>query len=452
MAGTGAANGGHVGGGISLHPAVRKKADDLAERLALYRAKYYAGEPLVSDAAYDALEDELRLLDPTHPQLARIGTSELVEAWEKARHEIPMGSLHKVVSPEELGEWVARCDELLAKEGEPPMSTELFVAEKLDGISIELVYRQGKLSDGITRGDGEVGERITANVTRMRGVPRSLGDPRPLAVRGEIILRLSDMRAHFPGVSSPRNAAAGTARRFDGQGSEHLTVLVYDLAGASELSTEREKLELLRRLGFATPLTYLGSTVDVLEWHRRYSEGLREGLDYEIDGLVVRANRLDAQLRLGDVNHRPRAAVAFKFASPSKVSRVVEIRWDTGSSGRVTPVAVVEPVVLAGATVQRASLHNASLVRELGIGVGDEVLVSRRNDVIPYVEEVVVKHGPAVAAPSSCSRCGSRASTCCAATPSAQRWSRAAFATGSTRSACWSGATSWSNSWSSVGS
>jgi DNA ligase (NAD+) len=397
--------GGHVGGGLELDADQRRRVAELAERLSLYRARYYAGEPMVSDAAYDALEDELRRLDPTHPLLGRIGSPVLVEAWDKARHEIPMGSLNKVVSVEELHEWVARCDELLGKEGEPPIDSELFVAEKLDGISVELLYRQGKLSEGITRGDGETGERITPNVARMRGVPPTIRDARPLSVRGEIILRLSDMREHFPGVTSPRNAAAGTARRFDGQGNEHLTVLVYDLAGEPALATEREKFELLRQLGFATPRTYLGSVQDVLDCYRDYAEGLRQSLDYEIDGLVVRSNRLATQALLGEVNHRPRGAVAFKFASPSKVSRVVEIRWETGASGRVTPVAVVEPVTLAGATVQRASLHNAGLVRMLGIGVGDEVLVSRRNDVIPYVEEVVVKHGDPTAAPSHCGRC-----------------------------------------------
>jgi DNA ligase (NAD+) len=399
---------GREAGGLELEPEQRRKVEELAERLALYRAKYYAGEPLVSDAAYDALEDELRGLDPTHPILGLVGTSTLVGPWQEARHEIPMGSLNKVVSVEELREWLARCDELLAKQGAPPIDSELSVTEKLDGLSVELIYRDGRFVDGITRGDGEIGERITPNVALMRGVRASIPDTRPLSVRGEILLRLTDAREHFPPGRTPRNTAAGHARSINREFRlrlPFLSVLVYDLMGAPEVATEHGRLVLLRRLGFSTPLAYLGSVDEVIAWHRRYSEELRDNSDYEIDGLVVRANRIDAQVRLGELNHRPRGAVAFKFASPSKVSRVLEIRWDTGSSGRVTPVAVVEPVMLAGATVQRASLHNASLVRELDIGVGDEVLISRRNDVIPYVEEVVEKHGSAAKPPKDCGRC-----------------------------------------------
>lgn len=392
-------------GGIDLDPAGRERAAELAARIERLRASYYAGAPEVSDAAYDALEDELRALDPTSPLLAKVGAPPVASEWEKARHEIPMGSLNKVVSPSELAAWAARCDELLAKEGAGTITDDLFVAEKLDGLSIEVLYRDGRLVDAITRGDGDLGERITPNVKRMRGVPSRIRDTRPLSVRGEIILRLSDMKKHFPGVTSPRNAAAGTSRRLDGQGCEHLTVLFYDVADHLDLATEREKFAYLRSLGFATPRTAHGTLDDVVALYERYGESLRAALDYEIDGLVVYADSLNKAALLGEVNRRPRGAVAFKFASPAKVSRVVRITWDTGPSGRVTPVAIVEPVELAGAMVQRASLHNVANVRALGIGVGDEVLVSRRNDVIPYVEEVVEKRGPAEEPPAACSVC-----------------------------------------------
>jgi len=392
-------------GGLDGDPKNKSRIDDLAARIEKYRASYYAGHPEISDAAYDALEDELRDLDPTHPVLAKVGSGSLVQEWEKARHEIPMGSLNKAVSEDELRGWLARCEELLAKDKMGPVAGDLFLAEKLDGISIEVIYREGKLVEAITRGDGEIGERITPNVARMKGVPSRIKDKRSMSVRGEIILRLSDMKKHFPGVTSPRNMAAGTAKRFDGTGSEHLTVLFYDIADHLDLKTEVEKFAYIRSLGFATPNTAHGSIDDVMEMYRRYSGGVRASLDYEIDGLVIYVNDLHTQAILGEVNHRPRGAVAFKFASPAKVTRVLEISWDTGPSGRVTPVAIVAPVELAGATVQRASLHNAANVRALGIGVGDEVLVSRRNDVIPYVEEVVQKNGAAATAPSTCPVC-----------------------------------------------
>ncbi len=172
-----------------------------------------------------------------------------------------------------------------------------------------------------------------------------------------------------------------------------------------EIPTEVDKFAFLRGLGFATPRTAQGSVDDVLALYNDYATKTRSTLDYEIDGLVIYVNSLHAQALLGEVNHRPRGAIAFKFASPAKVTTVIAISWDTGPSGRVTPVAIVAPVELAGATVQRASLHNAANVRALGIGVGDEVLVSRRNDVIPYVEEVVEKRGPAAVPPTKCPVC-----------------------------------------------
>jgi DNA ligase (NAD+) len=396
-------------GGIDVDPALRARVDELAARVEKYRASYYAGHPEISDAAFDAIEDELRELDPTNHVLAKVGSAELVSEWEKARHEIPMGSLNKAVSEEELRGWLARCEELAQKDSLGPI-TDLFVAEKLDGISIEVIYRDGKMTDAITRGDGQVGERITKNVARMKGVPSRIKDKRTMSVRGEIILRLSDMKKHYATGTSPRNLAAGTSKRFDGAGCENLTVLFYDVADHLDVPTEVEKFAFIRSLGFATPQTAHGNIDDVLALYARYGGDLRQKLDYEIDGLVVYVNDLHKQSLLGEVNHRPRGAVAFKFASPAKVTTVLEIHWDTGSSGRVTPVAIVAPVELAGATVQRASLHNAANVRALGIGVGDEVLVSRRNDVIPYVEEVVEKRGAPAVPPTACGVCGAHLS------------------------------------------
>ncbi|MBM4359815.1 MAG: NAD-dependent DNA ligase LigA [Deltaproteobacteria bacterium] len=396
-----------LGGGVEVGAGDLPRVAALAERLEHLRATYYAGRPELSDAAYDALEDELRLLAPAHPVLARVGAPPAAKEWDKARHTIPMGSLNKVTSDVEFDDWLARCDELLAKEAHVGIAADLFVTEKLDGLSLELVYAGGRLVDGLTRGDAEVGERITVNVRRMRGVPERVPHEGPLSVRGEIVLRVSDRAAHFPDYASTRNAAAGTARRLDGAGCEHLTVLVYDVADELDLITEEAKHRFLRGLGFATPHGFAGDSSAVRALYREYDGGRRASLDYEIDGLVVKANDLRAQALLGELNRRPRGATAFKFPSPVKVSRVLAIGWDTGPSGRVTPVAEVEPVELVGAVVRRASLHNLAKVRRLGIGVGDEVLVSRRNDVIPYVEEVVSSARAPVEPPTACGRCGS---------------------------------------------
>ena len=397
----------HLGGGLSLDPKAAERVETLVGQLTAYRDAYYNQQPVVSDAAYDALEDELRGLAPAHPFLAKVGSPVAADAWEKARHEIPMGSLNKVTNADELRTWLERCDTLLEKEGMGSIASDLYVAEKLDGISIELLYRDGELVDGITRGDGEVGERITSNVVRMRGIPHRISFRAPLSVRGEIILRVSEWEEHFraAGYGSPRNTAAGAARRLDGGTAHHLTILSYDVAEELDLETEVAKFDLLRELGFATPNSFAGDFDTILTVYQDYETMKRGALDYEIDGLVVRANQLAAQGALGQLNRRPRGAVAFKFSSVGKATTVRHITWETGPSGRVTPLATFDPVELVGAQVKRASLHNMANVRELGIGVGDEILVKRRNDVIPYVEEVIKHVGEDAVPPERCAVC-----------------------------------------------
>ncbi len=367
-----------------------------------------------------ALHRALLGAEPSAPALARSLVPEGVE-WPKERHEIPMGSLNKVNSEDELRKWVERCDALAAELGgerpRPPPSAALSVSEKLDGLSIEIVYADGRPELAVTRGDGQVGERVTPNVLRMSGVPPRIPERRRISVRGEIVLprsREAAYRAHRERVRGPagdislRNTAAGLARANKPDMLPALPLLqvyVYDVEGLDGLESEGQKLERLRELGFTTPNAAFGDVDAILEVFRRYAGGRRATLDYEIDGLVVRANDLDTQVLLGELNNRPRAAVAYKFESEARVTRLLEITWSTGDTGRITPVARVEGVRLAGARVEQASLHNAALIERLGVAPGDEVLVSRRNDVIPYVERVVVK-GPATAEiPDACGAC-----------------------------------------------
>ena len=319
-----------------------------------------------------------------------------------------MGSLNKAVNEAELRQWVARCDQLGAESSLASIANDLLVTEKLDGLSLAVNYEDGKLVEAITRGDGQVGERITSNARRMKGVPARLPEPLTVSIRGEIILKLSDMKIGFPGTDAPpRNRAAGTSKRFDGSGCEHLTVMFYDLEGGdTEHATEKEKYERLIELGLIVPPFEVTDLEGALRIHKEYSSKKRAALDYEIDGLVVRANDLRTQHLLGELGGRPRAAVAYKFASLAKVSRVIAINWETGPTGRVTPIANVEPVEIGGATVQFVVLHNV-VQRASGSASASahEVLVSRRNDVIPHLEEVVVKHGPAAARPTTCATC-----------------------------------------------
>ncbi len=390
----------------------------LGDLLKKYKDAYYNGQPLVSDAAYDQLEDELRALDPEHPLLTSVGApvpsrarpraaGAPVTEWEKAQHKIPMGSLNKATNEAEFTAWVARCEEYATKERLPGVANDLFVTEKLDGISLEVIYENGVMTEAITRGDGQVGERITTNVARMKGVPPRLKEPLNISVRGEVILKLSDMKRSFPSASNARNMASGTAKRFDGNGCEHLTVLFYDLEG-EDIADEVRKFKRLAQLGFETPNLHATDAAGALQMYQEYAASKRAALDYEIDGLVIRCNHVRTQALLGELGGRPRAAIALKFASQTKVTRLNRIVWDTGDSGRVTPIAEFDMVWIGGAHLERASLHNISNVKALNISEGDEILVSRRNDVIPQVEEVVVKHGPPVVIPTTCGVCQSK--------------------------------------------
>jgi DNA ligase (NAD+) len=244
------------------------------------------------------------------------------------------------------------------------------------------------------------------NVSRMKGVPKKLEHKVNISARGEIILKLSDMKKSFPDASNARNMASGTAKRFDGNGCEHLTVLFYDLEG-EETHNEIQKFERLEQLGFETPNRYPTNSAGVLDLYKEYSDRKRAAVDYEIDGLVIRCNPVRTQALLGELGGRPRAAIALKFASQTRVTKLNRIVWDTGDSGRVTPIAEFDRVWIGGAHLERATLHNVANVKALPISEGDEILVSRRNDVIPQVEEVVVKHGKPTVIPTTCGVCGS---------------------------------------------
>lgn len=278
-----------------------------------------------------------------------------------------------------------------------------------------LRYEDGHLVRAATRGDGEVGEDITRNVVKMKGVVHFIkGFTGHL--RGEIILRKSDWKAHFPTYSNPRNAASGIAKRQDGEGVEHLTVLHYQLLRDSGTPVPSKAVEFhaMGKIGCALPnwipVTDLTAALQV---YQNYCNGQREALDYDIDGLVIEHNDLSLMETLGDLNKRPKGAVALKFPHDTKPTVLRNIRWQVGKSGRITPVAEFDTVNLAGANVSNATLHNLSNIEKLCRGgkvthlsVGDEIMVSRRNDVIPGVESVIQSNsGHPLKAPDECPAC-----------------------------------------------
>lgn len=386
----------------------KKRIDELAAEIIKHRRLYYNQQPGISDAAFDLLADELRRLDPNNGALTTVGSPvDINSEWKKANHEIPMGSLDKVNTPDEFKEWAAP----LFKPG-----SAVFITEKLDGLSIELIYDGGKLVQAITRGDGIVGEDITRNVAKMSGVKTHL----PWftgSLRGEIILKRSKHEKHFKDLANPRNAASGIAKRLDGEDCEFLDILFYQVIGNTEkiihgdFKSEFFQFKFIESLGLSTPIFEARACKDLDElcayvgsrWEDYHS--VREIRDYDIDGLVIRVDDLTHQIELGDKDMRPKGAIAFKFRSEKAKTTIKAISWQTGNSGRITPVGEVETVPLLGTNISRASLYNIAYIKELGVDVGAEVLICRANDVIPRIEEVVLGTGTVCKAPKTCPVC-----------------------------------------------
>lgn len=372
------------------------RIQDLEKKIIAARHDYYNGQPTVSDKIFDAWIDELKSLDAKNKAVTSVGAPVVATEWKKARHQMPMGSLDKVNLPEELSKWAI----------EAGLNEPLLVTEKLDGLSIELVYENGCFKQGITRGDGEIGEDITVNVARMKGVVPKLKSDFTGSVRGEIIMLKSVHTKHFSEKANPRNAASGTCKRLDGVGVEHLDVFVYQVLGDVDFKTESEQFSWCIDNKFTVPNFWtFKSDKDVNAHWRDYQDSKRDKLDYDIDGLVVRVNDLAKQMAMGDKDMRPKGARAFKFDNEARESVIRDIAWQVGNSGRLTPVATVDPVMLVGATVTRASIYNMSYISELGLDVGATVLVARANDVIPRIEEVIKGTGTVAKPPAYCPEC-----------------------------------------------
>ena len=383
------------------------RIDELARNIQKARQGYYNGNPTVPDDLYDAWVDELAELQEGHSEVTAVGAAPS-GAWPKAAHETPMGSLDKVNTVDQLTQWVNKITR-------PGRHEELLASEKLDGISINLVYDNAHLVQAITRGDGTIGEDITQNVVRMQGVLLKLPVRFTGFIRGEIVLHREALAEHFPGKANTRNAASGTAKRFDGTGCEHLSVYCYRVDGDDGAEQGPQKLsdqfENLERWGFKTPAWYVTAMVHGVVTPQdlwvEYQQTRREQLPYDIDGLVVSINDLTYLESLGDSDMRPNGERAFKFAPVTRESVLRRIDWQVGGTGRVTPVAFFDQVNLLGTNVTQASLYNAAYIKQLGIDLQCRILVARANDVIPRVVSVVAGTGTVAAPPSSCPCCGS---------------------------------------------
>lgn len=409
---------------------VTERLHELRETIRRHDYLYYVKDrPEISDSEYDRLFRELVELEAAHPDLVtpdsptqRVGASPLPEL-KKVTHEQPMLSLDSIADQAEVLAFDQR------------MKRELGVADvaytvepKFDGLSVELIYEQGRFVRGATRGDGMTGEDVTVNLRTIRSLPLHLRPerdlPNRLVVRGEVYMRLDDFQALNRRITerggdafaNPRNAASGSLRQLDSRmtAERPLVVTCYEIMALSHPfpATHWEELDGLARWGLPIPQDRrrCASIDEVLKFHSETEAG-RDGLSYEIDGIVVKVDRRDWQIRLGMKSRSPRWAIAYKFAPRKEVTVVQDIAVSVGRTGTLTPIALLKPVEVGGVTISRATLHNADEVARKDIRVGDTVKVERAGDVIPAVSERVPIPGEQRSSPfrmpDHCPICGS---------------------------------------------
>jgi DNA ligase (NAD+) len=373
------------------------------ERLILHHKElYYRGHAEISDEEYDKLESELGKLDPENPVLKLVGHMQL-DSDVKVAHTRKMLSLDKTYSDQDLLKWIGK---------EPVISVF-----KIDGSSCSLIYKDGHLAMAKTRGDGQFGENITKKAMFIRDIPKAISNKEELEVRGEIFCvehdffalskAMEELKLEKP--TSQRNIVAGLLGRKENiHLASYLSFKAFDLIGVDKFTKESEKLEELQRLGFPMPDYELHSTKPDVE--RRIGEA-REFMtkgDFLIDGLVFVYDSLKIHNELGETSHHPRYKIAFKFAGDTKVTHINDIEWGVSRNGILTPVALVEPVELSGATINRVTLHNFGMVQNFELKAGDKIEIIRSGEVIPKFLGIVEKSQGKFTYPQSCPSCLSK--------------------------------------------
>jgi DNA ligase (NAD+) len=394
--------------------SARERIQELVDRVMALRDAYYRGSPLVADAEYDAVEDELRGLIEANPELVpdpnpleRVGAPAVLHA--PIRHSRPMLSLEKASRPEQVEAFFARFP------GQP-----VVVMPKLDGLSLALVYADGRLVRAITRGDGTTGDDVTVLVRALAdGVPERVDARGRIEVRGEAVMLRSTFAAYNTAhpdrpLINPRGGAAGTLRAKDPAvvAERRLRFFAFDLDTADDPDGAGADLEDgLRTLGFTVADMRHCADAPAAQAVIGAIEAGRNDLDYDLDGAVLRLANRDAYAAAGTRSASPRGALAFKFAAEEKTTVLSDVLWDVGKTGKIAPVAALEPVFVGGTTVTRATLANQEVIRARGIRIGDTVLVRRAGDVIPFVAGVLdaSKRTGAereIVAPTGCPSCG----------------------------------------------
>lgn len=390
--------------------SVKKELERLRREVAYHAKKYYVDDASeISDYDYDMLYRRLEELEAAHPEFfdpssptQRVGGSPL-ERFEKVTHRVPLNSLADVFSFEELAAYLDGAEPRLAEAGIKP---EWSVEPKIDGLSVALTYERGVFVRGATRGDGYVGEDVTQNIRTIFSLPMTLPEPLDITVRGEVympraVFEAINARREAEGktlMANPRNAAAGSLRQLDPRvaAERRLDVFIFNLQEGSlwsdghEATSHNESLDRLAELGFPviSERVTVGRREDIFA-HIEKLGAMRDGLKYDIDGVVIKLDAFSGRRLLGEGTKTPKWAVAYKFPPETKYTKLTDITVAVGRTGVLTPAAVLEPVRLAGTTVSRATLHNLDFIRERGIMIGDTVAVRKAGDIIPEIVEAL---------------------------------------------------------------
>jgi len=409
----------------------KKRIEELRREIEYHNHRYYVlDDPVISDGEYDVLMSELQGLEGRHPGLIspnsptqRVGAQPL-EGFNTISHAVPMLSLANAMAVEEVIDFDRRVKKIL-NTGDVDYVMEV----KIDGLAVELVYVNGEFKQGSTRGDGFVGEDITQNLRTIQSIPMRLIQtsdiplPEHLEVRGEVYMGRKEFQAlnkkreetGEPLFANPRNAASGSMRQLDPKitAGRKLNIFCYAPGRVSgiRLETHMEFLDNLKIWGFRiNPFIKLCIHIDDIIDYYKYIKHIRDEIPYEIDGTVIKVNRLDYQELLGTVSRSPRWAIAFKFEAQEELTSVEAIEVSVGRTGALTPVAILKPVLIGGVEVSRATLHNEDEIQRKGIMIGDTVMVSRAGDVIPEVVRVVKEkrsgHEKPFSMPGRCPVCG----------------------------------------------
>ncbi len=407
---------------------VQEEISKLVSLLNKYSYDYYVEDnPQISDTEYDTLYKQLEKLEENHPEYIlensptqRVG-DRVLDEFEKITHKVPMLSLSNTFSTEDLRDFDARISKLV-----PDHSVEYICELKIDGLAISIKYENGRLVSAATRGDGSVGEDVTENIKTIFSIPKVLKDNRTFEVRGEVYLprksfellnseRESNNEVLF---ANPRNAAAGSLRQLDSKitAKRRLSAFIYSIVGDDSIVSQENALNTAKEYNLpVNPNFKLCKNIDEVIDYINYWTEHKKNLPYDIDGIVIKVNSYSTQEEVGYTQKSPRWATAYKFPEEELATKLLDVELSVGRTGIITPVAILDPIVISGSTVSKASLHNKDIIEELDIHIGDMVVVKKAGEIIPKVVRVVrelrTEGSIKYTMPNTCPSCGQQTYT-----------------------------------------